>query len=77
MVTTTEVAEIVRELVPGADVGIREQLSESEKPVVALRAELSVENAREQLGWEPRYFSLREGIEQYIEQYRAFHESTR
>jgi nucleoside-diphosphate-sugar epimerase len=36
---------------------------------------LSVENARTQLGWEPQYASLREGIEQYIEQYRAFHES--
>lgn len=76
MVTTTEVAQIVRELVPGADIEIGEGLSEAEKPVVALRAELSVENARDQLGWEPRYLSVREGIEQYIEQYRAFHEST-
>lgn len=75
MVTTSEVAEIVRELVPGADVEIGEELSEAEKPVVALRAELSIENARAQLGWEPRYLSLREGVEQYVEQFRAFHES--
>ncbi len=75
MVTTTEVAQIVRDIVPGADIEIGEQLSEAEKGVVALRAELSVENAREQLGWEPRYLSLREGIEQYVEHYRAFHES--
>jgi nucleoside-diphosphate-sugar epimerase len=77
LVTTTEVARIVRELVPGADVEIQEQLSEAEKPVVALRAELSIENARTQLGWEPDYASIRDGIAQYVEQYRAFHESTR
>ncbi len=75
LVTTTEVAEIVRELVPGADVEIGEELSEAEKPVVALRGELSIENARTQLGWEPRYGSIRDGIAQYVEQYRAFHES--
>jgi UDP-glucose 4-epimerase len=72
MTTTTEVAQIVRELVPGADVEIGEELSEAEKPVVALRAMISVENAHTQLGWEPRYGSIREGIAQYVEQYRAF-----
>jgi UDP-glucose 4-epimerase len=77
MTTTTEVAAIVRELVPGADVEIGEELSKAEKPVAALRAELSVENARNQLGWEPQYGSIRDGIAQYVEQYRAFLESTR
>jgi UDP-glucose 4-epimerase len=72
MVTTTEVAQIVRELVPGADIEIGEELSEAEKPVVALRGELSIENARSQLGWEPLYGSLRDGIAQYVDQYRAF-----
>ena len=75
MATTSEVAQIVRELIPGADVEIGEELSEAEKPVVALRAELSVENSRSQLGWEPRYASLREGIAQYIDHFRAFRES--
>src|SRR5436190_5424911 len=65
----------VRDLVPGADVEIGEALSEAEKPVVALRGELSIENARIQLGWEPRYSSIRDGIAQYIEHYRAFHEA--
>ena len=76
LVTTTEVAQIVRELVPGAEVEIGEELSEAEKPVVALRGELSVENARAQLGWEPRYGSLRDGIAQYVEHYRAFVEAS-
>jgi UDP-glucose 4-epimerase len=77
LTTTTEVAEIVRGLLPGADVEIGEELSEAEKPVAALRAELSIENARRQLDWEPRYGSIREGIAQYVETYRAFYESTR
>jgi UDP-glucose 4-epimerase len=77
MATTSEVAQIVREVIPGADVEIGEELSEAEKPVVALRAQLSVENSRSQLGWEPQYLSLREGVEQYIEHYRGFYESTR
>jgi nucleoside-diphosphate-sugar epimerase len=72
MVTTTEVARVVRELVPSADVEIGEELSEAEKPVVALRGELSIENARTQLGWEPRYASIRDGIAQYLEHYRAY-----
>jgi len=75
LVTTSEVAQIVRELVPGADVEIGEELSEAEKPVVALRGELSIENARTQLGWEPAYGAIREGVAQYVVQYRAFHES--
>ena len=77
LVTTTEVGQIVRELVSGADIEIGEELSEAEKPVVALRGELSIENARTQLGWEPGYASIREGIAQYVEQYRAFVGATR
>jgi UDP-glucose 4-epimerase len=76
MVTTTDVAQIVRELVPDSDIEIGEELSEAEKPVVALRGELSVENARSQLGWEPRYGSIRDGIAQYAEHYRAFLEAS-
>jgi nucleoside-diphosphate-sugar epimerase len=72
LVTTTEVAAIVREVVPGADVSVGEELAESEKPVVALRGQLSIENARAQLGWEPTYGSVRDGIAQYAEEYRAF-----
>ena len=75
MTTTTEVAQIVRELVPGADVQIGEELSEAEKPVVALRGVISIENAKTQLGWEPRYSAIRDGIAQYVEQYRAFQDA--
>ena len=48
---------------PGADVEIGEELSEAEKPVVALRARaVDRERADAQLGWEPQYASIRDGI---------------
>lgn len=75
LVTTSEVAQILRELVPGCDIEIGEALSEEEKPVAALRGELSVANARTQLGWEPRFEDLREGIAEYVGQYRTYLES--
>ncbi len=75
LVTTSEVAAIVREVVPGADVSIGDELAEGERPVVALRGRLSIENARAQLGWEPTYGSIRDGVEQYAEHYRAFLEA--
>lgn len=75
LVTTTEVAALVREVIPGADVEIGEELAEAEKSVVALRGRLSIENARTQLGWEPVYRSLRDGIQRYADDYRGFLES--
>lgn len=76
LTTTTEVAQIVRELVPEADIEIGEELSEEEKPVVALRGALSIDNARSQLGWKPRYPALRDGIAQYLEDFRAYQSSS-
>ncbi len=72
LVTTSEVAALVQELVPGADVSVGSELSEDERPVVALRGQLSIDNARTQLAWEPAYGSIQSGIAQYAEHYRAF-----
>jgi nucleoside-diphosphate-sugar epimerase len=38
----------------------------------SFRGMISIENAKRQLGWTPRYTSLREGIGEYIATYRAF-----
>jgi UDP-glucose 4-epimerase len=72
LVTTSEVAELVREVVPGCEVEIGDELSEAERSVVAFRGRLSIDNAREQLGWEPRYADLRDGVSEYAESYRAY-----
>ena len=70
--TTTEVAQIVRDVLPAADIEIGDELAPADLAMVALRGRLSIENARQQLGWEPLYLSLRDGIEQYAEHYAAF-----
>lgn len=72
LVSTTEVAEIVRDVVPGSDISIGEELSEEERPIAALRGQLSVDNARKQLGWEPSYESVRSGIERYAADVATF-----
>jgi nucleoside-diphosphate-sugar epimerase len=72
LVTTSEVARIVNEVVPGAEVSIGDDVADDERAVMALRGQLSIDNARAQLGWEPAYGDVRDGIAQYAEQYRAF-----
>jgi nucleoside-diphosphate-sugar epimerase len=37
-----------------------------------LRGLLSIENARGQLGWEPLYADVRDGVAEYAASYRAF-----
>jgi nucleoside-diphosphate-sugar epimerase len=72
LTTATEVAQIVRDLVPAAEISIGDELADEEKPLAANRARLSIDNARAQLGWQPRYESMRDGVAQYLEHYRAF-----
>jgi UDP-glucose 4-epimerase len=72
LVTTTEVAQLVRDVIPGADVSIGEELSDAERSVAAMRGRLSIDNARSQLGWQPRYLDLRDGIAHYVDEVRGF-----
>src|SRR5262249_47170996 len=72
LVTTSELVAIIQDVIPGADVSGGETLAEGEEFVVALRGRLSVDNSRAQLGWEPSYGSLRDGVAQYAEQYRSY-----
>lgn len=72
LVTAAEVARIVIDLVPGADLEIADVLSAADRLELDFRGVLSIENARRQLGWTPRYASVRDGIAAYIDRYRAF-----
>jgi nucleoside-diphosphate-sugar epimerase len=38
----------------------------------SFRGVISIASAKAQLGWTPRYASLRDGIQQYIDSYRSF-----
>jgi nucleoside-diphosphate-sugar epimerase len=72
LVTAAEVARIVMELVPGSRIEIPDVLSEADQMELPYRGRLSIQNARGQLGWEPRFLDIRDGLADYIERYRAF-----
>lgn len=61
---------------PGADIEIGSGLSEEDLVEIRYRGVLSIENARTQLGYEPRYADIREGIAEYIATYRRYLEET-
>ena len=72
LVTAAQAAKLVMELVPGADIEIGDVLSADDQVELGFRGVLSIDNARRQLGWEPRYGSLRDGVAEYVATYRAF-----
>ena len=75
LVTAAEAARLVAELVPGSSIEISDEMTPDDEVEASFRGVLSIENARTQLGWEPRYGSLREGVSEYIATYRSFLEA--
>ena len=76
LVSAGRVAELVGELVPGAEIEIGSGLSEAELIEIRYRGVLSIANAREQLGYEPRYADIRAGLAEYVETYRRYRSET-
>lgn len=72
LVTAAQAARLVAELVPGSSIEIADTMTPDDQAEASFRGVISIENARRQLGWSPRYPSLREGIAEYISSYRAF-----
>src|SRR6266545_5528769 len=72
LVTAGEVAKIVMELVPGSQIEIPDFLTEADQMELPYRGQLAIDNSRAQLGWQPRFKSIRDGLADYIERYRAF-----
>jgi nucleoside-diphosphate-sugar epimerase len=72
LVTAAEAARIVSELVPGSSVEVADVMSREDVVEASFRGVISIANARAQIGWTPRYGSLREGIQEYIDSYRSF-----
>ena len=75
--TAGELAEIVKRVVPGADISIEPGLSETDKLEIRYRGVLSIQNAREQLGYEPQFAALEDGVADYVREYRQYLESTK
>lgn len=67
----SELAAAVREVLPEADIEIGPGLNDYERSDARMRGALSIDAAREQLGWTPA-FDLRAGISDYAERFRAF-----
>ncbi len=72
LVTAAQAAKLVEELIPGSSIEVADVMTEEDEMEASFRGVISIDNARAQLGWEPRYASLPEGIQQYIDAYREF-----
>ena len=73
--TAAEAAAFARDIVPGARIAIGPGLTEFEQSDIKLRGQLSIDAARAQLGYEPK-FPLREGMAEYAETYRRWRADT-
>jgi nucleoside-diphosphate-sugar epimerase len=72
LVTAGKLAEIVKKLILGADIEIGPGLSEADLLEIRYRGVLSIENAREQLGFEPEFADIEQGVADYIKVYRQY-----
>jgi nucleoside-diphosphate-sugar epimerase len=67
--TAAEVAQIVREKIPGADITIGDDLTPLEEQNVKMRASLDISSAKRLLNWSPKW-PLEAGIAEYAETFR-------
>jgi nucleoside-diphosphate-sugar epimerase len=67
--TAAEVANIVRETIPGADIEIGDDLTPLEEANVKMRTSLDIAAARRLLNWSPQW-PLEKGIAEYAETFR-------
>jgi nucleoside-diphosphate-sugar epimerase len=72
LVTAAEAARLVAELLPGSSIEVADVMTPDDEIEASFRGVISIANAKAQLGWTPRYASLRDGVRQYIEAYRSF-----
>jgi len=72
LVTAGELAEIVKDVVPGADIEIGDRITDADVLELRYRGRISVENGQSQLGWRPHFGDLREGVREYADQFRAY-----
>jgi nucleoside-diphosphate-sugar epimerase len=72
LVTAAEVASIVREIVPAADVYIDDYMNEYDLMDLRLRGVLDVKPVTEQLGYRHRYRDIRDGLIQHARIYSEY-----
>jgi nucleoside-diphosphate-sugar epimerase len=74
--TAAEVADVVRRVLPGADIEIGDTLTPLEAANVKMRAPLDISAAARMLGWSPQW-ALEDGIREYAERFREYLAVTR
>jgi UDP-glucose 4-epimerase len=67
--TASEVATIVRDTIPGADIEIGDDLTPLEEQNVKMRTSLDISAAKRLLNWSPQW-PLEKGVSQYAETFR-------
>lgn len=72
LTTTAELAEVVTRIVPEARITVADRLSDEDLLERAYRGRLSIRNATEQVGWQPYFADIEDGVRHYIDQYRSF-----
>ena len=70
--TGGDVARIVKALIPGADIEVADAMTDEDRAELPFRGEISIANARAQLGYEPRFTALENGLAEYVERFRAY-----
>ncbi len=71
LLSASEVAGVVRRVLPGADIEIGEALTPLEAENVKMRAPLDVSAAQASLGWTPEW-SIEDGVRDYADRYSRF-----
>jgi UDP-glucose 4-epimerase len=69
LVTAAEAAQLVREMVPSADLGIASGLDHVDTMEIRMRGVLDIRPVEEQLGYRILYRELRRGIVEYADRY--------
>lgn len=73
MTSASQAANVVKQLIPGADLEVKSGLSEFEKRDMKNRGRLSIRLAEDVLGYRPR-FNFRQGLSAYIQREKDFRE---
>ena len=72
LVTAGQLADLIKSLIPGADIEVKPGLTETDLPDVASRGIFNIQNAQEQLGYQPRFADIRDGVAEYIETFQQY-----
>lgn len=77
LVTAGEVAEIIKSMIPSAQIEIDSGLSEQDKLGIKYRGMHDMKPVEEQLGYRVKFSDIREGIKEYIQTTQQYYQSMR